>query len=424
MKNLKIFCLLTFVFVGLLANAQENKVKIKIGGHVATEAAYDSYKMISSRQGMILLFPASKSLDDNDNNLNDRSSFMMTALETRLNIAISGFSAFGAKGSAFIEGDFSGTSNSYSGLIRLRHAYIKLDWGKYNVVAGKYWHPLFVPSAFPRVIHVGGAIPFGVLSRAPQLRYTRNIGEATSINFAVLSEMDFASKGPGKNVGKLYMEEAVASSSFAQQSGTPEFTVQIKSQLNSAVEVGATLGYKTIMPFAINADTIRTSEKLGSSYANAWIGLTTSKFKWNTQVIYGQNMHAFSMLGGYGVKNIKDNGDYEYTNIATSSFTSDIYTITGNIRYGLNVNYTKNHGAEDDLVSNGEKGLMLYSRGGNIDHLYQISPRAEFISGKISLGVEAIYTAAAYGKTQKDGRVKDTNTVDGTRLLLHLKYSF
>lgn len=413
MKNLKIFCLLTFVFVGLLANAQENKVKIKIGGYVATEAAYDSYKMISSRQGMILLFPANESLDADDNNLNDRSSFMMTALETRLNVAISGFSAFGAKGFAFIEGDVSGTGNSSSGLIRLRHAYVKLDWGKYNVVAGKYWHPLFVPSAFPRVIHVGGAIPFGVLSRAPQLRYTRNIGEATSINFAVLSEMDFASKGPEG-----------PSSEYAQQSGTPEFTVQIKSQLNSAVEVGATLGHKTIMPFAINTDNVKTSEKLGSSYANAWIGLTTSKFKWNTQVIYGQNMHAFSMLGGYGVKNIKDNGDYEYTNIATSSFTSDIYTITGNIRYGLNVNYTKNHGAEDNLVSNGDKGLMLYSRGGNIDHLYQISPRAEFISGKISLGVEAIYTAAAYGKTQKDGRVKDTNTVDGTRLLLHLKYSF
>lgn len=413
MKNLKIFCLLTFVFVGLLANAQENKVKIKIGGFVATEAAYDSYQMVTSRQGMILLFPASKSLDKNGNNLNERSSFMMSALETRLNVAFSGFTAFGAKGSAFIEGDVSGTSNASSGLVRLRHAFIKLDWGKSNVVAGKYWHPLFVPSAFPRVLHVGGAIPFGVLSRAPQLRYTRNIGKATSINFAVLSEMDFASKGPDG-----------ASSQYVQQSGVPEFTAQIKSQLNSSIEVGATLGHKTIMPFVENSKNAKTSETLGSSYANAWLGLTTSQFKWNTQVVYGQNMHAFSMLGGYGVKNIKDNGDYEYTNITTSSFTSDIYTTTGFIRYGLNVNYSKNHGADDNLYIDGKKGVMLYSRGGNIDNLYQISPRAEFISGKVSLGVEAIYTAAAYGATQKDGRVKDTYTVDGTRLLLHLKYSF
>jgi len=71
-----------------------------------------------------------------------------------------------------------------------------------------------------------------------------------------------------------------------------------------------------------------------------------------------------------------------------------------------------------------DKFIGLYSRGSNIDHLYQIAPRIEFLSGKMKFGGEIIYTGAAYGTTQIDGTVADTDLVSSTRLLLHVKYTF
>jgi hypothetical protein len=157
---------------------------------------------------------------------------------------------------------------------------------------------------------------------------------------------------------------------------------------------------------------------------NAWMTLKTDKLVWNLQTIYGQNMYNFVMLGGYGVKNVKANGDYEYTNVKTSSVWSDVHTTTGNVRYGLFAGYTKNLGADYDLATNADGFVGLYSRGSNIDYVYQFGPRLEIYSGKFMVGTQILYTSAAYGSTQVDGTVGDSKEVGSTRFSLHLKYSF
>jgi len=405
--------LLALILAGVSAKAQEKKVKVKFNGYVAAESFFDTRKTVSSREGAILLYPAKESLDAEGNDLNDRSEFGMTTVHSRLRATMSGFEAFGAQGTAVIEGDFVGTSTDKTGLLRLRHAFVKLNWEKDQLLVGKYWHPMFVTSAFPRVLHFGAGLPLGLLNRSAQMRYTRKLDAKTSLSFAALSEMDFKSNGPdGSN------------SKYAQQSGIPEFTGQLKTELAKGVEFGLTAGYKTIMPLTKNINGIKTDERLASCYFNTWLGVSAEKFKWNLQGIYGQNMYNFVMIGGYGVKNVKANGDYEYTNISTMNFTSDLFTTTGNIRYGLNLGYSKNMGAEDDLAQSDGKFVGLYSRGSDIDYLYQVAPRVEFLSGKMKFGGELIYTGAAYGTTQVDGTVADSDLVGSTRLLLHVKYSF
>lgn len=400
------------MLISMVTKAQENKVKFKLSGFVEAETFWDSRRNVSTRDGAIMLYPKNKMLDANGNDLNDHSDFFMTAAMSRLRATVSGFTAFGAKGVAVLEGDFAGTANDKTGLIRLRHAFVKLDWAKDQLLVGKYWHPMFVVSAFPRVLHTGGGIPFGVLNRAPQVRFTHKISDKTSVNFAVLSEMDFKSTGPdGANV------------KYAQQAGIPEFSFQAQTRIN-AFEVGATAGFKTLMPTLVNTKGVESNEKLTSFHSNAWLAYTASKFKWNVQAIYGQNMYNFVCLGGYGVKNVKDNGDYEYTNMSTMSLTSDIYTTTGNLRYALNAGYTKNLGAADDLAKDANGFVGLYSRGADIDYMYQVAPRIELYSGKMLFGAEAVYTAAAYGETQNDGTVNNTDIVGSTRLIFHVRYSF
>ncbi|WP_372640317.1 hypothetical protein [Ancylomarina sp.] len=414
MKNRYLICMVALILTGISAKAQEKKVSVKLSGFVAAESYFDTRKTVNSRECAILLYPANKSFDSEGNDLNDRSEFFMTTVQSRLRATVAGFEAFGAQGSAVIEGDFVGTSNDKTGLFRLRHAFIKLDWEKDQLIAGKFWHPMFVPSAYPHVLHWGAGLPFGLLNRAPQLRYTRKLNTNTTLSFTALSEMDFKSTGPDG-----------ASEKYAQQASIPEFTAQVKTNLTKGVEAGFTAGYKTIMPLTVNSNGVKTDEKLGSYYFNTWLGMTGKKLKWNLQGIYGQNMYNFVMIGGYGVKNVKANGDYEYTNISTMNLTSDLFTTTGNVRYGLNLGYSKNLGAEDDLAKGSDdKFIGVYSRGSNIDYLYQISPRIEFLSGKMKFGGEIIYTGAAYGTTQIDGTVADADLVSSTRLLLHVKYSF
>jgi hypothetical protein len=412
--TMKRILIIMLAVLPMLASAQKkDDIKVKLSGFVSAEAIFDTRKTVNAREGEVILYPAAKSYDINGEDLNDRSELFMTTIHSRLNVGVSGFNAFGAKGLAVIEGDFIGTSNDKTGLFRLRHAFVKLDWGKDELLVGKYWHPMFVTSCFPNVLHWGGGLPFNVLGRAPQFRYTRELGNKGYVFISALSEMDFKSTGPdGANV------------KYVQQASIPEFSGQVKYDLAKGFTLGATAGYKFLKPMVENSLGAKTDEMLSSFQMNAWMTLKSEKLVWNLHTIYGQNLYNFVMIGGYGVKNVKSNGDYEYTNIKTSSIWSDLYTRTGNVKYGLFAGYTKNLGADDDLATDADGFVGLYSRGSNIDYVYQFGPRVEFYSGKFMIGSQILYTSAAYGTTQINGKVKDSKEVGSARFMVHLKYSF
>ncbi|RXQ92170.1 hypothetical protein EO244_11510 [Ancylomarina salipaludis] len=411
MKKIVLLFLALAPILGLAQKKEE--IKVKLSGFVSAEAIVDTRKTINSREGDVLLYPASKLSDINGADLNDRSQLYMTSIHSRLNVGISGFEAFGAQGSACIQGDFVGTSNDKVGLFRLRHAFVKLNWEKDELLVGKYWHPMFVTSCYPNVLHWGGGLPFNVLGRAPQFRYTRKLSKKGYAMLAVLSEMDFKSTGPeGANV------------KYAQQASIPEFSAQLKYDLAKGFSLGATAGYKFLKPMLVNEMGAKTDELLSSYQMNAWMSLKTDKIAWNLQTIYGQNMYNFVMIGGYGVKQVKANGDYEYTNIKTTSVWSDVYTTKGNVHYGLFAGYTKNLGADDDLAKDTDGFVGLYSRGADIDYVYQFGPRVEIYSGSFMIGTQVLYTAAAYGETQVNGTVDHAHEVGSTRFQLHFKYTF
>jgi len=411
MKSIKNALFFVLLLSGILVKAQDKPV-VSLHGFVAAETYFDTRKTVSCREEAILLYPSAESFDREDKDLNDYSEFMMTSIQSRLNATVSGFVAFGAKGTAVLEGDFVGNTENQTGLLRLRHAFIKLDWKKDQLLAGKYWHPIFIESAFPRVLHFGAAIPFGTLNRSPQLRYTRKFKDS-KWSFSLLSQMDFKSSGPNGY-----------SAEYAQQSGLPEINTRFETKISDVVSGGFTVGYKTLQPLTENSLGLSTDEKIGSYYSNLWLNITGKKWKWNIQNIYGQNMNNFKLIGGYGVKKVKANGDYEYTNIKTWNLVSDLFTTTGNVRYGLNAGYSKNLGAEDDLAKEDESFVGLYILGSSIDYLYQVAPRIEFLAGKMKIGGEIVYTGAAYGTTQIDGSVDNSDVISSVRFLLHLKYAF
>jgi hypothetical protein len=110
MKAIKNLFLFVFLLSGILAKAQDKPV-VRLHGFVAAESYFDTRKTVNAREGAILLYPAAESFDTDGKDVNDYSEFMMTSIQSRLNATVTGFSAFGAQGTAVLEGDFVGTTN-------------------------------------------------------------------------------------------------------------------------------------------------------------------------------------------------------------------------------------------------------------------------------------------------------------------------
>jgi len=126
--------------------------------------------------------------------------------ETRLNFLIKGPDTWGAKTSAFIEGDFrrasvlnftaagTGTSslgpNSSSyGTYGLRHAFMKFDWPTFSLVMGSTWT---LPGALPCfcLMSVNELGPFNKSYFLPQIYGVWQATKQFSVAFGVISPYD------------------------------------------------------------------------------------------------------------------------------------------------------------------------------------------------------------------------------------------
>jgi len=94
---------------------------------------------------------------------------------TRLNLAVKGPDTWGAKTSAYIEGEFTGATGAASsyGLLRLRHAFMNFDWGKYSLLMGQTWDAWGI--IFPDLLGRNEETPMRRGVRAPQIRFTHKV---------------------------------------------------------------------------------------------------------------------------------------------------------------------------------------------------------------------------------------------------------
>jgi hypothetical protein len=171
MRKLVLFLIILSPCI-LKAQEEEKSYGIKFSGFVKTDVFYDTRQTVSIREGHFLLFPAAKDLDADNNDINGKSGFNILSIQTRLLGKITGPDAFGAKTSGLIEADFFGNENSsFSDVngFRLRHAFVKLNWQKTELLIGQFWHPMFVTDCYPGVISFNTGAPFQPFSRNPQI---------------------------------------------------------------------------------------------------------------------------------------------------------------------------------------------------------------------------------------------------------------
>ncbi|MBS4059139.1 MAG: hypothetical protein KG029_01950 [Bacteroidetes bacterium] len=424
-----------FLMVFFYSHAQEKKDEPKYGinftGFVKTDYFFDSRENYTIREGHFLLYPKERVFDADGKDINDKSSFNFLSIQTRITGKISGPDAFGAKTSGVIEADFFGNENAAfidNNGFRLRHAFVKLNWEKTELLFGQYWHPFFISSCFSGVISFNTGSPMQPFSRNPQFRAQHRLGNIT-IAAAVSAQRDFAS--PLGSVSLRYATlPDLSALIFYESKNEPAKTELL---------FGAGLDYKMLQPLLTTtngAQTFITNEKVTGLSATAFVKYKTEPFTFKLQAIYGQNLFDLLMLGGYAVNAITDSlkNSVSYTTLNNFTAWTEFHTNGKKVQYAFWAGYTKNLGANESILfySNKVGGTDATARGANLQSVIRLSPRVVFIQGKFNFATELEHTTAAYatkdanGKLNRDqfGVITESENISNLRILFSAIYNF
>jgi hypothetical protein len=405
---------------------EEPKFGITLSGFVKTDLFYDSRQVVTIREGHFLLYPENQKPDLNGKDINSKDHFGILSIQSRITGKITGPDLLKAKTSALIEADFFGNENlNFSDVngLRLRHAFIKLNWRTTELLAGQYWHPLFIPECFPDVISFNTGAPFQPFSRNPQIRLTQKV-KNIKIIISATEQRDFSSNGPDG-----------ANPKYLSNSVIPDMNLHLQySRLwNDKNEflIGAGVEHKKLTPRLFSQsdknlkdgkDSIYYSgdDKVKSFALSAYFKLRLKPLTVKGYGIYGGNLFDNVMLGGYAVKSINENAQwtYDYTPVKILSLWTEIST-NGKIQAAIFGGYTRN------LGTNGDNTGIYYSRGANINYIYRLAPRMIVNLEKVRIAAELEYTSAQYGNADAGGIVNSNlKTLSNLRLLLAFYHFF
>lgn len=409
MKKLFILFILILCFLGDSKSQvkDDGKFGITLSGFVKYDMFYDSRVTQSIREGHFLIFPEKEVLNSNNEDINAKPSFNFLSIQSRVSGKISGPDFFDAKTSGLIEGEFFGTSDADVNGFRLRHAYVKLDWESFSILAGQFWHPMFVTDCSPATISFNTGAPFQPFSRNPQLRFTIKANKLNIIA-AAMSQRDFQSNGPGG-----------FSSVYLRNSLIPDLHLQFQYKEDKYL-FGFGGGYKSLMPRTITTKNFTTDSRINSFSALAYAKFVFNDLTFKIEGVWGQNLADYTMLGGYAVKSVDTTtGKEEYTNLNSLSSWFELSYVK-NIELAIFAGYIKNLGTDDNTTG------TYYTRGGNIDYQFRISPRFAIISGKTKIATELEITSANIGTNNNTdkGKVINGKTVTNIRGLVSFIYNF
>ena len=442
MKHLLIITLtVTLLTSGLMAQNPAPEAKktpsfgITFSGYINSDIFFDTRQTVMAREGEWLFYPENIKLDPDGNDINAKGTYNILSIQTRLRTNITGPDVFKAKTSGLVEGEFYGNINVNINSFRLRHAYVKLNWAKTELLLGQTWHPLYIPECSPEPVSLNGGAPFIIFTRNPQVRITQQLGMFKLI-LAAISQVDATSSGPDGPSPK-----------YLRNSIVPEFAFQLQyrqffAEKKTEFMIGASIDYLMLTPrlgtdvvkkpaydtvvnnVVVHHDAVvlnyKTNSKSTALTANFFTKLRLPKVTMSLGGVYGGNCYAFNMIGGYAVKSTIDimRGIVDYATITTGSVWADFKTNGTKWSTGIFAAYSKNLGANADVTG------PYYSRGSNIDYLYRVAPRLILTVNKLKFASELDYTVAAYGKTTGKGLVSDSKEVGNLRILVGVYYSF
>lgn len=409
MKKISVLLLLTTVATS--AFAQIKDFDFKIYGQVRGDLFYNSRANEESVDGLFYSYPKDHNYDAAGKDLNDTDNSNMYLLYTRLGLDLKGPKIGNANTTAKIEFDFRGSGSTLS-VVRLRHAYFNLNWGKSSVLVGQTWNPLYGDVA-PQILNLNMGSPFQPFGRAPQVRYRFN-NSALQLTAAAVWQSQYLSNGPdGKSnkyiknscIPEFYFGADYKTSNFIIGAGVDVLSLVPRTQSTVTTEDGTALIYKV-------------DERITTISGEVHMKYTSPLWYIAAKSVLGSNLTQTSMLGGYGVKSVDEvTGEQKYSpNRNSSSWVNVVYgkKWKGGVFFG----YMKNLGT-DDAVS------KMYGTGTNVDQLISGSAEITYNIPHWKIGVEYNYTSAYYGDlNNSNGKIINTHSVGNNRIVASVLYTF
>lgn len=415
---MKKYVILVLLFLPIIAITQEKEktVEFKFHGFVKSDLFLDTRENVTVREGHFLLYPKNEDLDAVGEDINANLKLNMLSIQTRVNVLITGPDLGKAKSSAFIEGEFFGTTDADLNGFRLRHAFIKLQWQKTMLLVGQFWHPMFNTQCYPGTVSFNTGAPFQPFSRNPQIRAKQNFGKFNLVATAFW-QYDFRSNGP---VG--------VSSIYLRNSAIPIFNLRFEYVSKNASKgtefiLGASANFKTLVPRTVTDSSYKTNSKISSVGFSAYTKYKAKHVTAKLMGFYGGDAFDMVMLGGYVEHEMIDpeKDIVSYTPTCVTSVWFDIHTNGKKFQGGIFGGYAKNLGPRENFMEGGQ----VYARGYNIGHVYRISGRFIYNVHKFRLAPEIEYTAAGYATEFGDNlSINKTNDIGNFRFLIGFYYFF
>ena len=395
-------------------------VKLKPYGYVKWESYWNTRQIARYSDGQVLLFPLPRLLDPLRIDINSHGEWQMTAIETRVGVALYGPEWHTFKTDGLIEGDFRGISDDTIATFRLRHAFGRISWESGSFLFGQWWHPLFILECFPHTVAYNMGAPLETQARDPQLLLTQRWSWFELI-CALAGQRDFASNGP---LG--------ISTDYIINSATPNLHLQMRAYGNNDDNlVGIAGDYKRLVPRIESLTGYAVNESIGSFIFEAFGACSYAPWSLRTKVFWAQNANDQLLISGFGVRTIEPITDQRtYSNTATAGGWLDFSYLfdCNNTELGCFIGSTKNLGSRHRLYIDDTTGqpiiyaLTIY--GQNLDYVWRVSPRFVVKKDPLRFGAELEVTQASFGTPNACGRVQNGVPVTNYRILLALYYMF
>lgn len=418
----KVYLIISSLFVSVSAMAVQdttqskstnNDWKLKFSGEINPQFYMDSRKTLSGREEEMMFYPLPEVLDANGNDINAVPQLNMVAITSRLGLKIQTPDALGAKITGFMEGDFTGATNSGINMLRLRHAYMDMRWTNSELLIGQYWTPFVVHEIMPGTRPLNMGAPFHPYSRVVQARYIQYFGPIEAVGVAAF-QLD--NKSSGINDG---------STEYLRNSCIPDLTAMLRYN-SGRLFVGVGYNLLVLQPrttFSYNYSNYATNTTFASHSATVFGKYEFDNYIFRMQAIVSQNMDAHLLMGGYAESPF-DEATLAYTYQPFGGYTAwlDFGKSTGKWRPGVFFGYAKNTGF-DSAVDN---TWRFFGRGLDIDFVWRVQPRIGwYVSSNIQFFAEVEYTVAGYGVNPDEYyHFESVNEVANTRFILAAVYKF
>ena len=364
--------------VGLAGRAQD--FSLSWHGFVNPHYYADSRSVVGGREDMMLFYPKPIVRDSLGHDINDGWQANMLAITARLGLTVKGPEILGANTLAYVEGDFTGSTNATINNLRLRHAYFRMNWDKHELTAGQYWYAMVVHEIMPMTNPLNMGAPFHCYARQPQIRYSYFPTGNWELLAVAQWQLDNMSQG-------LLNGIPASSTLFARHSLLPELNAQLRYR-NGNLFMGAAANLKSIQP-VVNTAGVASSQQLHRSLSYSIFGsYSFDGITVKAQTLLNNSLYEGCSLGGYQMLADGSFRDWHFNTVWL-----DIERNRGHWRPGLFMGYAKN------LDFGNADYTYCFGRGYDLSYLWRVQPRLTYTTQKgLSFVGEAEYTYAGYNE--------------------------